>query len=148
MGYRQHSEKSQRACLCCWACWQWAGPAERREQGRRGLRLWSLAQPVRRASAGAAQEQEQGGRESRLRGLSGEALLSQMPLLKILLARLVDCRPTGGAAHDPVVHVRRGRPALWIPCVSLPAASDGVLPDMLSRVALTTGVAGAISSAD
>lgn len=53
-----------------------------------------------------AQEQEQGGRDSRLRGLSGEALLSQMPLLQHLLSRLIDCRPTGGAVHDPVVHVR------------------------------------------
>ena len=29
-----------------------------------------------------------------------------MPLLQHLLSRLMDCRPTGGAVHDPVVHVR------------------------------------------
>ncbi|KAK9841873.1 hypothetical protein WJX81_008520 [Elliptochloris bilobata] len=56
------------------------------------------------AQCGWYQEQEQGGRDSRLRALSGDALLSQMPLLQQLLSRLVDCRPTGGAARDPVVH--------------------------------------------
>ncbi len=100
--------------------------AEKQEQADEACACGAWLRQVRRASPRGAQEQEQGGRESRLRGLSGEALLSQMPLLQRLLARLVDCRPTGGAAHDPVVHVRRGCPALPpLQYVSEPTAIHG-----------------------
>jgi len=99
--------------------------AEKQEQADEACACGAWLRQVRRASPRGAQEQEQGGRESRLRGLSGEALLSQMPLLQRLLARLVDCRPTGGAAHDPVVRVRRGCPALLLQYISKPTAIHG-----------------------
>ncbi len=56
--------------------------------------------------AGHAQEQEQGGEQSRMRTLGSAELLRQLPVLQRLLGRLVDCRPTGAASLDPVVQVR------------------------------------------
>lgn len=56
-------------------------------------------------SAGAVQEQEQSGEQSRMRTLGTAELLRQMPVLQRLLGRLMDCRPTGAAAQDPVVQV-------------------------------------------
>ncbi|KAK9813333.1 hypothetical protein WJX73_000925 [Symbiochloris irregularis] len=41
--------------------------------------------------------------ESKMRTLGGKEMLSQLPLLQHLLQRLVDCKPTGQATHDPVV---------------------------------------------
>lgn len=40
-----------------------------------------------------------------MRTLGGEELLRQLPVLQRLLSRLVDCKPTGGAAQDHVVQV-------------------------------------------
>lgn len=45
---------------------------------------------------------EHGG-ESRLRTLSAEQLLQQLPVLQRLQQRLMDCKPSGAAAHDSVV---------------------------------------------
>lgn len=56
--------------------------------------------------SGNAQEQEQGGEQSRMRMLGSAELLRQLPVLQRLLGRLVDCRPTGAAGQDPVVQVR------------------------------------------
>lgn len=61
------------------------------------------------------QEQEHSGEQSRLRGLSATDLLFQMPFLQTLLQRLLDCRPSGAAAHDAVVQVTLIDPVcLWV----------------------------------
>ena len=46
------------------------------------------------------------GGTSKLRTLGSKELLMQLPMLQHLLQRLVDCKPTGRAAHDEVVQVR------------------------------------------
>jgi hypothetical protein len=46
---------------------------------------------------------EHGGESSRMRTLSGEQLLKQLPVLQRLQQRLMDCKPGGAAAHDGVV---------------------------------------------
>lgn len=38
-----------------------------------------------------------------MRSLSGEQLLKQLPVLQRLQQRLMDCKPSGAASHDPVV---------------------------------------------
>ena len=43
--------------------------------------------------------------ESRLRSLGGKEMLTQLPILQHLMQRLVDCKPSGQATHDPVVQV-------------------------------------------
>lgn len=53
----------------------------------------------------AVQEQEHAGEQSRMRALTTEALLQQLPMLQRLMARLVDCKPTGAACQDHVVQV-------------------------------------------
>lgn len=58
-------------------------------------------------------EQEAPGTESRLRGLGARDLLFQLPHLQRLQRRLLDCVPSGAAAHDPVVLVRRGLVGRW-----------------------------------
>ena len=40
-----------------------------------------------------------------MRTLGGKEMLTQLPLLQHLLQRLVDCKPSGQATHDPVVQV-------------------------------------------
>ena len=40
-----------------------------------------------------------------MRSLGPKDLLTQLPMLQHLLQRLVDCKPTGQATHDPVVQV-------------------------------------------
>ena len=45
------------------------------------------------------------GGTSKLRTLSSKDLLVQLPMLQHLLQRLVDCKPSGQATHDPVVQV-------------------------------------------
>ena len=40
-----------------------------------------------------------------MRSLAAKELLEQLPLLQHLLQRLVDCKPSGQATHDPVVQV-------------------------------------------
>ena len=45
------------------------------------------------------------GGTSKLRTLGSKELLVQLPMLQHLLQRLVDCKPTGQALHDPVVQV-------------------------------------------
>ena len=57
------------------------------------------------------------GGTSRLRSLGSKDLLSQLPMLQHLLQRLVDCKPSGQALHDPVVQVPAGCLALLPPCV-------------------------------
>ncbi|CAK0754615.1 hypothetical protein CVIRNUC_002311 [Coccomyxa viridis] len=49
------------------------------------------------------QEQEHAGEQSRMRALSTEALLQQLPMLQRLMSRLVNCKPTGTACQDHVV---------------------------------------------
>ena len=49
------------------------------------------------------QEMEHGGETSSMRNLSGLLLLRQLPVLQRLQQRLMDCKPSGKAAHDPVV---------------------------------------------
>ena len=64
----------------------------------------------------ALQEQEVNGGTSKLRTLSSKDLLVQLPMLQHLLQRLVDCKPSGQATHDPVVQVGRclvSVPLLW-----------------------------------
>lgn len=56
-----------------------------------------------------------------MRNLEGKQMLTQLPILQHLMQRLVDCKPTGQATHDPVVQV--GFP-------SLPAAPSCPLPLM------------------
>lgn len=51
------------------------------------------------------QEQEHAGEQSRMRALTTELLLQQLPMLQRLMSRLVDCRPTGAACQDHVVQV-------------------------------------------
>lgn len=46
---------------------------------------------------------EHGGETSSMRNLSGEQLLKQLPVLQRLQQRLMDCKPSGAAAHDAVV---------------------------------------------
>ena len=41
-----------------------------------------------------------------MRNLEGKEMLTQLPILQHLMQRLVDCKPTGQATHDPVVQVR------------------------------------------
>ena len=55
----------------------------------------------------AVQEQEHAGEQSRMRALSNEALLQQLPMLQRLMSRLVNCKPTGTACQDHVVQVIR-----------------------------------------
>ena len=66
-------------------------------------------QPAR-PTGGGLQEQEVNGGTSKLRTLGSKELLVQLPMLQHLLQRLVDCKPTGRAMHDPVVQVHRKRP--------------------------------------
>ncbi|CAL5227469.1 g10446 [Coccomyxa viridis] len=49
------------------------------------------------------QEQEHAGEQSRMRALTTELLLQQLPMLQRLMNRLIDCRPTGAASQDHVV---------------------------------------------
>lgn len=44
-----------------------------------------------------------------MRALTTEALLQQLPMLQRLMARLVDCKPTGAACQDHVVQVNLSR---------------------------------------
>ncbi len=53
----------------------------------------------------AMQEQEHAGEQSRMRALTTELLLQQLPMLQRLMNRLIDCRPTGAASQDHVVQV-------------------------------------------
>ncbi len=54
------------------------------------------------------QEQEHSGEPSRMRSLNSTDLLFQLPFLQKLLERLIDCKPGGVAAKDPVVQVSTG----------------------------------------
>lgn len=51
----------------------------------------------------SSQEMEHGGESSKMRNLSGPELLKQLPVLQRLQLRLMDCKPSGVAAHDSVV---------------------------------------------
>ena len=46
---------------------------------------------------------EHGGGTSKMRTLSAGELLKQLPVLQRLQLRLMDCKPSGVAAHDSVV---------------------------------------------
>lgn len=48
-------------------------------------------------------QEMESGESSRMRTLAGEQLLKQLPTLQRLQQRLMDCKPSGAAAHDPVV---------------------------------------------
>ena len=50
-------------------------------------------------------ETEEAGSESRMRSLSTQDLLFQLPKLQRLLQRLTDCVPRGSTAKDPIVQV-------------------------------------------
>ena len=58
------------------------------------------------ATAVAMQEQEHAGEQSRMRALTTELLLQQLPMLQRLMNRLIACKPTGAAGQDHVVQVR------------------------------------------
>ena len=73
----------------------------------------------------AVQEQEHAGEQSRMRALTTELLLQQLPMLQRLMNRLIDCKPTGASCQDHVVQVSLTLPC-ELPCLRPPASSGEV----------------------